>query len=239
MIKVVSSAERHTSNKGWIHSEFSFAFKDYDDPANAHFGSLLAHNDNQLEPNQGLHEHPHHDLEIVTYVVEGTLHHQDSLGNHADLQAGSVQVMSAGTGIQHSETNPLEDGSVRFLQVWLLPQQAGLQPAWDAKHYPREFRLNRLLPIVSGRGEEGTLTVNEDAAMYVSALETGQELHYPQPNERRTHLYVLSGHAELDIGEERFRLGPGDAARIRGSHDLRIRGTGSGEDAELVLIDLP
>lgn len=135
MIKIITSAERHTSNREWIHSEFSFSFADYDDPSNAHFGALLAHNDNELKPKQGMEEHPHHDLEIITYVISGVLNHQDDLGNHAELQAGSVQVMSAGTGINHSETNSSEADNVRFLQMWLLPDRPGVAPAWDAKFF--------------------------------------------------------------------------------------------------------
>lgn len=239
MIKVVTSAERHTSNREWIHSEFSFAFADYDDPSNAHFGSLLAHNENELKPGQGMHEHPHHDLEIITYVAEGTLRHEDSLGNKADLQAGTVQVMSAGTGLHHSETNPSETDNVKFVQIWLLPAQAGLPPAWDAKHFPREMRLNHLLPVVSGRGDEGAVAVNETATVYVSALETGKELVHSTEETRRLHLFVLSGHVELECDDGAFQLAPGDAARLRKCCDLRIKGTGSTEDAELILIDLP
>lgn len=152
MIKVVTAAERHTSNREWIHSEFSFSFADYDDPSNAHFGALLAHNDNELKPEQGMHEHPHHNLEIITYVVSGVLKHQDDLGNHADLQAGSVQLMSAGTGINHSETNPSDHVDVRFLQIWLLPDRPGKTPKWDARFFPAELKLNHLLPVASGEG---------------------------------------------------------------------------------------
>jgi redox-sensitive bicupin YhaK (pirin superfamily) len=239
MIKVVTSAERHTSNREWIHSEFSFSFADYDDPSNAHFGALLAHNDNELKPTQGMHEHPHHDLEIITYVVSGVLKHQDTLGNHADLQAGSVQMMSAGTGINHSEINPSESEIVRFLQIWLLPSTPGLAPKWDAKFYPREFKMNTLLPVASGTGEEGALTVNENATIYLSVLETNRELHYPQQEDRRTHIFLLSGNAEISCSDGTFQLQCGDAARIRKNCDLTIKGTSSEGETELVLIDLP
>ncbi|KGE20958.1 pirin family protein [Paenibacillus wynnii] len=239
MIKVVTSAERHTSNREWIHSEFSFSFADYDDPSNVHFGSLLAHNENELKPKQGMHEHPHHDLEIVTYVVSGVLRHEDDLGNRADLQAGTVQTMSAGTGINHSETNPSDNDNVRFLQIWLLPKEPGLAPKWDAKYFPPEFRTNQLLPVASGTLDEGSMTVNEDATVYLSTLETGKELVYPQQEERRTHVFLLSGNVEISCSDGAFDLQPGDAARIRKSCDLKIKGTSSEGEAELVLIDLP
>jgi len=239
MIKVVTSAERHTSNREWIHSEFSFSFADYDDPSNAHFGSLLAHNDNRLEPLQGMHPHPHHDLEIITYVVSGVLRHEDNLGNKADLQAGTVQTISAGTGIHHSETNPSESEQVRFLQIWLLPDEPGLPPKWDAKHFPLEFRTNQLLPVASKTGKEGTLKIHEDANVYLSVLEPGREIRYPQQEERRTHLFLLSGNVEISCKEGTFNLKAGDAARIRERCDLRIKAISSEDDTEFVLIDLP
>ncbi|UQZ33525.1 pirin family protein [Paenibacillus sp. PK3_47] len=239
MIKVVTAAERHTSNKEWIHSEFSFSFADYDDPSNAHFGALLAHNDNELKPQQGMPEHPHHDLEIITYVVSGILRHHDDLGNQADLQEGTVQVISAGTGITHSETNPADSGNVRFLQIWLLPSAPGLEPKWDAKHFPAEFRTNTLLPVVSGTGEDGALKVNENANIYLSLLDTDRELHYPQREDRRTHIFLVSGNVEISCSEGNFQLQSGDAARVRKSCDLTIKGTSSEGQAEIVLIDLP
>ncbi|WP_151737427.1 pirin family protein [Paenibacillus tengchongensis] len=239
MIKIVTSAERHTSNREWIHSEFSFSFADYDDPSNAHFGALLAHNDNELKPEQGMHEHPHHDLEIITYVISGVLKHQDDLGNHADLQAGSVQVMTAGTGIHHSETNPSPSEQARFLQLWLLPDRPGLMPKWDAKYFPADFKMNTLLPVASGSGVDGALTLHEDVTVYLSLLEANRELQYQQREDRRTHLYLISGNLELTCEEGVFHLKPGDAARIRGCSGLKLKGTGSEGEAELVLIDLP
>lgn len=239
MIKVITSAERHTSNREWIHSEFSFSFADYDDPSNAHFGCLLAHNENELRPLQGMHRHPHHDLEIITYVISGTLRHEDSLDNKADLQAGSVQVMSAGSGIRHSETNPSETENVRFLQMWLLPDQAGLPPKWDARYFPPEFRKNTWLQVASESGEEGVLEVRENVGIYLTALDTGTELEYPKTAGRRAHIFLISGHAELTTTEGQFQLSPGDAARIRDVGGLKVKGTDSEGEAELILLDLP
>lgn len=152
MIKVVTAEERHTSDKGAIHSEFSFSFADYDDPSNAHFGCLLALNDNVVQPGQGLAPHPHHDLEIVTYVVSGTLRHEDDLGNRQDLAAGSVQVMSAGAGIRHAESNPSPTEPVRFIQMWFLPVQRNLRPAWDSRWFPWQEREGLLKPVIEPGG---------------------------------------------------------------------------------------
>ncbi|MFS0873476.1 pirin family protein [Paenibacillus xylanilyticus] len=241
MIKVVTSEERHTSDRGWIHSEFSFSFADYDDPSNAHFGCLLAHNDNTLMPQEGFKRHPHHDLEIVSYVISGKLKHTDSMGTEQVLEPGTVQVMSAGTGVEHSETNPSEDEPVRFLQMWFLPSQRMLKPSYTNQRFEQQAQLNRLCPIVSGQGgegAEGALHISQDVTCYLTQLESGKKIMYPQHEDRRTHLFMISGHVEITCADGNFNLKPGDAARIRKSCDLQITSTGS-ESAEFVLVDLP
>ncbi|MFD3262032.1 pirin family protein [Paenibacillus lentus] len=239
MIKVVTAEERHTSDKGAIHSEFSFSFSDYDDPSNAHFGCLLALNDNVVQPGQGLAPHPHHDLEIVTYVVSGTLRHEDDLGNTQDLTAGSVQVMSAGAGIRHSESNPSVTEPVRFIQMWFLPAERNLKPAWDSRWFPWQEREGLLKPIVASGPHVDCLPINQDVQLFIPKLMTGEELSIPSRGERRTHLFMLSGHIDLQCGKQKFPLRPGDAARIRNAEELTVRSTGSGEAAEFILIDLP
>ncbi|GAB6992433.1 pirin family protein [Paenibacillus pini] len=241
MIKVITSAERHTSERGWIHSEFSFSFADYDDPSNAHFGCLLAHNDNQLGPKQGFKKHPHHDLEIVSYVISGTLEHDDDMGNTTQLEAGTVQVMSAGTGINHSEKNPSEEEPVRFLQMWFLPSEPGLEPTWKSSVYSKADRTNKLVPVVSGRShqEGGALSIQQDVDIYLPILETGHEFVFPQQEHRRTYLFLISGHLEIGCNDGTFQLEPGDAARIHNSCDLHIKGTSSEGQAEFVLVDIP
>ncbi|NUU75541.1 pirin family protein [Paenibacillus xylanilyticus] len=241
MIKVVTSEERHTSDRGWIHSEFSFSFADYDDPSNAHFGCLLAHNDNTLMPQEGFKRHPHHDLEIVSYVISGKLKHTDSMGTEQVLEPGTVQVMSAGTGVEHSETNPSEDEPVRFLQMWFLPSQRMLKPSYTNQRFEQQAQLNRLCPIVSGQGgegAEGALHISQDVTCYLTQLESGKKIMYPQHEDRRTHFFLISGHVEITCADGNFNLKPGDAARIRKSCDLQITSTGS-ESAEFVLVDLP
>lgn len=244
MIKVVTSAERHTSERGWIHSEFSFSFADYDDPSNAHFGCLLAHNDNQLSPKQGFKKHPHHDLEIVSYVISGTLEHSDDMGNQVQLPAGTVQAMSAGSGVMHSETNPSEEEPVRFLQMWFLPSTPGHRPAWKAHHFPRQDRLNKLVPLVSGSAEglpksQDALQIHADVSICFPILETGQELVFPQKEDRRTFLFLISGHLEIGCDDGTFHLEPGDSARVKKSCDLHIKGTSSEGESEFVLVDIP
>ncbi|MGF7048340.1 redox-sensitive bicupin YhaK (pirin superfamily) [Paenibacillus sp. DS2015] len=245
MIKVVTSAERHTSERGWIHSEFSFSFADYDDPSNAHFGCLLAHNDNQLNAEEGFKKHPHHDLEIVSYVISGTLQHEDDLGNKHLLEAGTVQVLSAGTGVNHSETNPSTTEPVRFLQMWFLPTSPQLESAWEYRTFSKEMRMNQCQPVVVGRGSSALngstdpLHIHQDIAIYLPYLETGKEIIFPQREDRRTHLYLISGHLEIGCDDGTFHLEPGDAARIHRSCDLRIKGSSSEGISEFILVDLP
>lgn len=239
MIKVVTSEERHTSYKGPIHSELSFSFSDYDDPSNAHFGCLLALNDNTVAPSEGIKAHPHHDLEIVTYVVSGTLRHWDDLGNHTDLEAGCLQVMSAGTGISHSESNPSEQAPVRFIQMWFLPSKRDLQPSWDSHFYSLDERMGDLKPLVSGKDIKNGLKVNQDINIYMPVLKSGIEMKAPVHKDRHSHLFLLSGHVDLHFESRKLSLNPGDAARIKNIEDLIVRSTGSGEAAEMIFIDLP
>ncbi|USB32612.1 pirin family protein [Paenibacillus sp. YPG26] len=239
MIKVITSDERHTSDLGWIHSEFSFSFSDYEDPSNAHFGCLLAHNENLLKPEQGFKNHPHHDLEIVSYVVSGALEHRDDLGNSHQLKPGDVQVMSAGTGVRHEERNPSGSEDVRFVQLWFLPDQRSESPTWRAHSFNKEDRLNKLLPVVSGNGAEGTLAINQDVTIYLGSLEPGQTVTLPRRDERRTHVFLIEGNTDLSCGDEQLSLRPGDAVRIKKNDDITFSGTGSGEPAELLIVDMP
>lgn len=239
MIKVVTAEERHTSDKGTIHSEFSFSFADYDDPSNAHFGCLLALNDNVVQPGQGLAPHPHHDLEIVTYVVSGTLRHEDDLGNTQELTAGSVQAMSAGAGIRHSESNPSATEPVRFIQMWFLPAERDLKPAWSYRWFPWQEREGLLKPVIAPEETGGSLRINQDVRMYIPKLQTGGELAIPFGSGRRTHLFMLSGHIDFHCGKQKFSLRPGDAARVRNAEELSVCSTASEGAAEFVLIDLP
>jgi len=244
MIKIVTSAERHTSEKEWIHSEFSFSFADYEDPSNSHFGCLLAHNDNQLQPQEGFNKHPHHDLEIVSYVISGELQHEDDMGNQHILEAGTVQVMSAGTGLQHAETNPSTIDPVRFLQMWFLPSSPNLEPRWAYRNFPKEMMTNQWQPVVVGQKELQTedhspLSIQQDVTIYLPILETGKELVFPQKEDRRTHLFLISGNLEIQCDEGTFHLEPGDAARIHKACDLNIKGSSSEGISEFILVDLP
>lgn len=237
MIKVITSEERHTDRSGPIQSEFSFSFADYDDPGNAHFGCLLVLNDHILEPGKKIEPHPHHDLEILTYVISGTLGHSEGSESPLILKEGTFQVISAGSGIIHAECNPSEDESVRYLQLWFLPDHRNGSPGRDSLHVPRSSRIGAWEPIVSGKGMDDSLRIRQDVNVYVPVLEDDQEIVIPSQN-RRQHLFLISGHLDFRSGNQHFSLKPGDAARIHSPHDLALRKTGE-EPAELMLIDMP
>ncbi|WP_410772278.1 pirin family protein [Fontibacillus sp. BL9] len=237
MIKVVTSEERHTARYGPVHSEFSFSFADYDDPGNAHFGCLLVLNDHTLVPGKKLEPHPHHDLEILTYVISGTLGHSDGSGDTRILPEGSFQVLSAGTGVTHAEFNPSEQDPVRYLQLWFLPDRRNLTPSRDDRQVTRATRVGISEPVVSGKGNDGRLRIHQDVDVYVPVFADNREILIPTHN-RRQHLFLISGHIEFECGNQQFSLRPGDAARIQSGHDLKIRKTGE-EQAELMVIDMP
>lgn len=239
MIKVVTSAERHTAKEGPVHSEYSFSFADYDDPGNAHFGCLLVLNDHILPSGKQVESHPHHDLEIVTYVVSGRLLHRlESLDREELLEEGSFQVLSAGTGIFHSEHNPASEESVRYLQLWFLPEQRGLEPHTSRKHVPKETRIGKMEPVISGGTDPAdSLTIRQDVKIYAPVL-VDQAPVSLSPGGRRVHLFVITGHVDFTCGKQEFSLRPGDAARIHSSEEIVISKTGE-EQAELLLIEMP
>jgi len=215
---------------GWLQTYHSFSFADYYDPSNLNWGALRVFNDDVIAPGKGFGTHPHRDMEILTYVLEGELEHKDSMGNHGVVRAGGVQYVSAGTGITHSEYNHSPEKPVHLVQMWVVPRANGLEPKYGQVDYTVEARRNRWLPIASGQsGIAASIALWQDASAYVARLEAHPLAHHIEAG-RFGFLFVASGEAEAD-GE---RLEPGDALRITGPYDL----TASGE-AELVLWDVP
>jgi redox-sensitive bicupin YhaK (pirin superfamily) len=232
MIQVIPSAARHTADNGWLLSRFSFSFGDYNDPNNTNFGAVRVFNDDVIQPDSGFGMHPHRDMEIISYIIEGTLEHKDSIGNVGLIEAGEVQRITAGTGILHSEYNASTAIPVRLLQMWIIPEQRGLTPSWEQKQFTKEQQLNQLLPVVSGKAADGVISINQDATMYLSTLESGQQLTYKQSPERKILLFVIKGQLSLN---EKEALSEGDSARITNLADLNIS-TANG--AQLILFDL-
>lgn len=232
MIKVIKAEERHHADMGWLSTYWHFSFAEYYDPANMSWGALRVFNDDVIQPGQGFGSHPHRDMEIVTYVLEGELEHRDSQGNTCVLHPGEIQVMSAGTGIFHSESNPSKDRPVHLLQLWILPRTKGLTPRWAQRRFTAADRRGILLPVVSGGDIPGTLAIDQAATIYVSALPAGQTVCHQSQAGRRAYLFVIGGGLRVNG----IPLRPGDQARIREEPDLRLTAT---EDAELILLDLP
>lgn len=232
MIKIIPSSERHHSNFGWLDTHWHFSFDSYYDPENMNWGALRVFNDDIIEPGQGFGMHPHRDMEIVTYVLEGELEHQDSNGNRGVVHAGEVQVMSAGTGILHSEYNHSKENPVHLVQLWILPRTERLKPRWEQRRFSLRERSGKLLPVVSPGDLEGTLSIDQDAQIFVSALQSGQEVVHRTRAGRKAYLFVTAGNASVNGSA----LSAGDQARIADEPELKIQ---TQQGSELMLLDLP
>jgi redox-sensitive bicupin YhaK (pirin superfamily) len=230
-IAIQRSGERAFFDHGWLQTYHSFSFAGYQDPRNLNWGALRVFNDDTVAPGKGFGTHPHRDMEILTYVLEGELEHKDSMGNIGVVRPGCVQYLSAGTGIAHSEYNHSAEHPVHFVQMWVMPHAAGLKPRYGQVDFTVEDRLNRWLPIASGRTDVAApIAIWQDAAAYVARLE-GATLTHEIAASRFAFLFVGTGTATVN-GET---LGAGDAARIAGPVEISVSGT----DAELVLWDVP
>ncbi len=232
MIKVIRSKERYHAEMGWLSTYWHFSFADYHDPANTQWGPLRVFNDDVIQAGKGFGAHPHGDMEIITYVLEGELEHQDNQGNRGVIRPGEVQVMSAGTGIVHSEYNHSKSHPVHLLQIWIMPRTRRLAPRWDQRRFGPEDRGGRLLPVVSAGDVPGTLAIDQDAAIYVSALRPGEQTVHKSRDDRRVYLFVIAGRLRVN-GHE---ISTGDQARVLGEPELRLEAV---EHTELILLDLP
>ncbi|GBQ14946.1 pirin family protein [Komagataeibacter rhaeticus] len=218
------------ANHGWLDARHHFSFASYHDPARMHWGALRVWNDDMIAPGTGFGTHPHRDMEIITYVREGAITHQDSLGNTGRTEAGDVQVMSAGTGIRHSEYNR-DDVPTRLFQIWIMPDRAGHAPSWGTRAFPRDDRAGRFVVLASGsRDDTDALPINTDARVLGATLRKGQVVEYPLGTGRLGYLVPARGAVEI----EGMRVGERDGAAISATDILRVRAL---EDAEVVLVD--
>jgi redox-sensitive bicupin YhaK (pirin superfamily) len=230
-IDVRRAGQRFQTRTDWLNSYHSFSFGPHYDPKNMGFATLRVLNDDVIAPGRGFGAHPHQDMEIVTWVLQGALAHQDSSGGQGVLQPGEVQTMTAGTGIVHTEFNASETEPVHLLQMWVEPERAGLQPAYAQKAFPEAARHGVLLPVVSNGSIDGTLQIHQNATLLVGSFEPGQSLTHRNSVGEHTHLYVAGG--QVRIGEETLKAG--DAARVTGREALSIEITAP---SELVVWDL-
>jgi quercetin 2,3-dioxygenase len=231
MIELRRAQDRGHADHGWLNSHHSFSFADYHDPARMGYSSLRVINEDRVAPSTGFPTHGHRDMEIISYVLAGALEHQDSLGNGSIIRPGDVQRMSAGSGVRHSEFNPSQNEPVHFLQIWLLPERAGLAPGYEQKHYPESERRAQLRLIASHEGDEGSVRIHQDARVYASILHSGESLRHTQAPGRHGYLHVARG--ELVLNSD--TLLAGDAAAITDEPELLLSTPGM---AEFLLFDL-
>lgn len=232
MITIRKSSERGHAMHGWLDSRHTFSFAGYQDPEHMGFGPLRVINEDRVEPGKGFAAHSHRDMEIVSYVLEGALEHRDSMGNGSVIQPGDVQMMRAGTGVTHSEYNHSKHEPVHFLQIWIVPDTAGLAPAYGQRHFSEDERRGRLRLVASSDGRDGSLQVRQDASMYASMLDAGASVKHDLAPGRRAWVQMIRGRA--DVGGS--TLEGGDGAAIEGETSVAIRADAS---CELLLFDLP
>lgn len=230
MIEVRPFAELGGANHGWLNAKHHFSFADYYNPARMNFGSLRVWNDDAIAPHTGFPPHPHRDMEIITYVREGAITHKDSLGNTGRTEAGDVQVMSAGTGVTHSEYNE-EDVTTKIFQIWIQPSRTGEQPAWGAKPFPKGERSGQFVVLASGfEGDTDALPIRTDARIVAATLKAGETAEYTIGANRRGYLVPAIGSVEI----EGQHVGARDGVAISDVQTLRVTAI---EDSEIVLVD--
>jgi redox-sensitive bicupin YhaK (pirin superfamily) len=218
------------ANHGWLDAKHHFSFAEYHDPARMNWGALRVWNDDTIAPGTGFPPHGHADMEIITYVREGAITHQDNLGNKGRTEAGDVQVMSAGSGIRHAEYN-LEPVTTRIFQIWILPDGRGKPPSWGAKPFPRGDRSGQFVALASGLpGDEEALPIRTDARVLGATLKAGESVEYRLGRERFGYLVPATGEVEIDG----VALGARDGAAIREVDTFRVKAL---SDAEVVLVD--
>ncbi len=231
MITLRKSHERGHAHHGWLDAYHSFSFADYYDPAHMGFSSLCVLNDDRIAPASGFPAHGHRDMEIITYVLEGTLKHQDSMENGSVILPGDVQRMSAGSGITHSEYNPSRDEPLHLLQIWIVPDKTRIEPGYEQVHFTQDQKRNRLQLIASPEGYEGSVSIHQNAYVYATVLTPGQGVTHTLATQRCAYVHVARGEMVLN-GQH---LSAGDGARIMHEPTLTLLTHSS---AEILLFDL-
>ena len=231
MIQLRKSLDRGHAEHGWLKSYHTFSFADYYDPAHMGFASLRVINEDWFQPGTGFGLHPHRDMEIVTYVLEGALEHKDSMGNGSILRPGEFQRMSAGTGLRHSEFNPSATEPVHLYQIWLLPRGNGIAPSYEQKNFAEAEKLGKLRLVASPDGADGSLTIYQDANVYLSTLNADTAVQHELANGRQAWLQVLRG--QVVVNSQTAQAGDGFAVRNEPRLDI------VGKDrAEIMLFDM-
>jgi redox-sensitive bicupin YhaK (pirin superfamily) len=231
MLSIRPAEARGHANHGWLDTNYTFSFADYFDPKHMGFRALRVINEDRIAPGMGFGTHPHRDMEIITYVLEGSLAHKDSLGTAGVIQPGEVQRMSAGTGIRHSEFNASEKDALHLLQIWLMPNKTGIPPSYDQRVFAVEDEKNKLHLLASHDGRDGSFHMHSDADLYAAQLEAGTTVEHNFTGERHGWLQVARGSVVVNGTE----LKQGDGVAISSEDKVKIR---ANEDAEVLLFDL-
>lgn len=243
MLQVIRGKDRHHVDAGWLSTYWHFSFDDYYDPDNISFGPLRVFNDDVIQPASGFPLHPHNEMEIVTYVIDGTLEHKDSMGNTGQISPGEIQRMSAGTGLRHSEYNASKTKPVHLVQLWIMPAVDHLKPSWEQKQFSVAARSGKLLPIAVPAGAEvpGAVSIHQDATIYTSLLADGQSARHDLAKGRHAYIFVVNGQLKVEAKNGKARepvtLTAGDQARITDVDALAL--TGGAAAADFLLLDLP
>ncbi len=231
MISIRKSKERGASNFGWLDSKHTFSFGHYYDPRNMGFGALRVINEDIVKGGAGFGTHPHDNMEIISYVLEGGLAHKDSLGTGSVIRPGDVQRMSAGTGIAHSEFNASKDAPVHFLQIWILPEERGLKPSYEQKSFPAENRKGRLQLVGARDGRDGAVTIHQDLDLFVANLDKGEKVSHALRPRRKAWVQVTRGEVTVNGNV----VGQGDGAALTDEKDVTIA---ANDNAEVLVFDL-
>ncbi|NWN92205.1 pirin family protein [Marinobacter adhaerens] len=231
MIELRPHSELGGAHHGWLDTRHHFSFAEYYDPNRMHWGNLRVWNDDTIAPHSGFPRHPHRDMEIITYVRKGAITHEDSLGNKGRTEAGDVQVMSAGTGIAHSEMNE-EDETTKIFQIWIMPNEAGLPPAWGTRPFPKGERSGSFVTLASGiPGDEDALPIRTDARMVAATLEAGDSTEYRIAAGRKVYLVPATG--KIDVNGVIASAGDGVAVS-----DESLLNVSAREDSEIIMVDV-
>ncbi len=231
MIQIRKSGDRGHFDHGWLKTYHTFSFGDYRDPEHMGFRKLRVINEDWVEPGQGFGEHPHRDMEIITYIVEGELTHGDNMGNGSVIKAGDVQHMTAGSGVIHSEVNDSDHETVHLLQIWIFPNKKGLPPDYSQKTFSDDDKSGKLRLIASGDGRDGSIRINQDVDLYASIIQEGKSVAHELGSGRHAWVQVVKG--SIDVNDQ--PLNRGDGAAISDEGKLAIS---AGEEAEILLFDL-
>jgi redox-sensitive bicupin YhaK (pirin superfamily) len=231
MLKIRKSSERGFANHGWLKSYHTFSFADYYDEKHIHFGNLRVINEDFIEGGKGFNKHPHADMEIITYVISGALAHRDSMNNSSTIMAGEVQIMSAGTGIIHSEFNNLQKKETHILQIWILPKEKNVTPHYDQKSFDQSFEKSDFVLVVSGSGRDNSMKINQDAEIFLGKFPAKKTHDFKVNSGRKIWIQLISG--KMLVNE--ILLESGDGIAVENENLLKLK---SEDNSQFLLFDL-